>query len=158
MTELKPKTVALCDMPELAGANLGTSDYTQITQQQINLFADATNDHQWLHVDPERAKDGPFGTTIAHGFLTLSYAPSLFFTLLDVSGTDQVINCGIDKARFTAPVPVDSHLALSADITTVEPCRGGYQVKAELTFSVENSERPVCVAEMIVRYLGRIDA
>ena len=158
MTDRPPKSVALCDLPTFAGSSLGMSGYVHVTQDRINSFAEATDDHQWIHVDPERAKDGPFGTTIAHGFLTLSLAPALFWQLIDVTGTDQVINCGVGRAKFTLPVPVDSYVGLSADITSVESCRGGYQVTAALTFIVENAERPACVAEMIVRYLGDVDA
>ncbi|KAF0962648.1 MaoC family dehydratase [Rhodococcus sp. T7] len=156
MTETISHTVGLKDLPRLVGTALGTSDPIRITQHQIDQFADATNDRQWIHVDPERAKQGPFGTTIAHGFLTLSLAPSLFWQLLDVTGSDQVINCGIGRARFTAPVPVESHVRLAAEITAVEPCKGGYQLTAALTFLVEGSERPACIADMIIRYLGDI--
>jgi acyl dehydratase len=154
MTETISHIVGLQDLPRLAGTALGTSERVQITQHRIDQFADATNDHQWIHVDPERAKQGPFGTTIAHGFLTLSLAPTLFWQLLDVTGSDQVINCGIGRARFTAPVPVGSQVRLAAEITAVEPCRGGYQLTSALAFFVDGSERPVCVADMIVRFLG----
>ncbi|WP_028463271.1 MaoC family dehydratase [Nocardia sp. 348MFTsu5.1] len=158
MTQTASHIVSLKDLPRLAGTALGTSEPLQITQHQIDQFADATNDHQWIHVDPERAKEGPFGTTIAHGFLTLSLAPGLFWQLLDVTGTDQVINCGIGGARFTAPVPVGSLVRLSAEITTVEPCKGGYQLTSALTFIVDGSERPACVADIIIRFLGATGA
>ena len=148
------RAVALEDLPTLVGTELGTSSAVQITQQQINMFADATNDHQWIHTDPERAKEGPLGSTIAHGFLTLSLAPSLFWQLIDVVDSEQVINCGIGNARFTAPVPVGSHLRLTAEVTTVKACRGGYQVTSALTMSVDGSERPACVADMTIRFLG----
>ncbi|MFC9787580.1 MaoC family dehydratase [Rhodococcus sp. NPDC127528] len=144
----------MAELPGLAGKSLGASSRVLITQEQINLFADATNDHQWIHVDPDRARSGPFGAPIAHGYLTLSLAVDLFSHLLDVTDCAQVINYGLDKVRFPAPVPVGSSVGAVADVTSVEPCAGGYQLAVTLTFDALGVDRPVCVAQMIVRYLG----
>ncbi|EGD53281.1 MaoC family dehydratase [Gordonia neofelifaecis] len=148
------RKIGIADLPSLAGQDLGASSRIRITQQQIDTFADATNDHQWIHVDPVRAKNGPFGTTIAHGYLTLSLAVPLFWDLLDVDGATQIINYGLNKVRFPAPVPVDSEVGATARVVSVDEIAGGYQLTVGLTFTVEGSERPVCVCEMIVRYLG----
>ena len=146
-------SVTMTDLPELAGTRLGASSPVLVTQDRIDQFADATGDHQWIHVDPERAATGPFGTTIAHGYLTLSLAVELFFDLLEVTDSAQVINYGLDKVRFPAPVPVGSSVSAVADITSVEPCAGGYQLATTLTFTATGVERPVCIAQMILRYL-----
>lgn len=151
-------SITMAQLPALAGTSLGTSHRVLITQEQIALFADATNDHQWIHVDPERAATGPFGSTIAHGYLTLSLAVELFFHLLDVTDCAQVINYGLDKVRFPAPVPVDSSVGAVADVTAVEPCPGGYQLAVTLTFDAVGVDRPVCVAQMILRYLGPVNS
>ncbi|TQF65952.1 MaoC family dehydratase [Rhodococcus spelaei] len=150
------RTVTMAELPELAGKTLGTSSRVLITQEQINLFADATNDHQWIHVDPARAADGPFGAPIAHGYLTLSLAVELFSHLLDVTDCAQLINYGLDKVRFPAPVPVNSSVGAIAEVTAVEPCAGGYQLAVTLTFDALGVDRPVCVAQMILRYLGDV--
>ncbi|WP_137725457.1 MaoC family dehydratase [Prescottella subtropica] len=149
--------ITMADLPALAGTSLGASRRVLITQDQIALFADATNDHQWIHIDAERAANGPFGTTIAHGYLTLSLAVELVFDLLDVTDAAQVINYGLDKVRFPAPVPVDSSVGAVAEVTSVEPCAGGYQVAVTLTFDALGIERPVCVAQMLLRYLGPVN-
>lgn len=141
------------ELPSLTGRELGTSKRIRITQEQVDAFAEATGDHQWIHVDPERAKDGPFGTTIAHGYLTLSLTVPLFWDLLEVDDAAQIINYGLNKVRFPAPVPVGSEVSASARVLAVDEVAGGWQLTVALTFNAEDIDRPVCVAEMIMRYL-----
>ncbi|MFI7010943.1 MaoC family dehydratase [Streptomyces sp. NPDC050145] len=134
------------------GEQLGYSDWAEITQERINLFAEATGDHQWIHVDPERAKDGPFGTTIAHGYLTLSLLPLFGPQLITVEGMKMGVNYGTNKVRFPAPVPVGSRLRASATITNVEDVAGGVQVSVAFSVEREGGDKPVCVAESVSRY------
>jgi acyl dehydratase len=134
------------------GEHLGYSDWIEITQDQVNLFADATGDHQWIHVDPERAKAGPFGGPIAHGYLTLSLGPQLMPQILAVSGISMGVNYGAGKVRFPSPVPVGSKLRLGAELQSVEDVAGGAQVTMLFTFEVEGAPKPSCVAEIIFRY------
>jgi acyl dehydratase len=137
----------------LVGEHLGYSEWHVITQEQVNQFADATGDHQWIHVDPERAKSGPFGGPIAHGYLTLSLAPSFLGEVVTVTGTTHGVNYGCNKVRFPSPVPVGSKLRLGATLASVEEVKGGgLQVCIALTFEVEGSEKPTCVAEVVYRY------
>src|SRR5450755_3229869 len=119
---------------DLVGQHLGYSDWHRITQEQVNLFADATGDHQWIHVDPERAKSGPFGGPIAHGYLTLSLGPKLMPEILSVKGISMAVNYGAGKVRFPAPVPVGSKLRLGADLVSVDDVTGGAQVTMLFTF------------------------
>jgi acyl dehydratase len=137
---------------ELVGTHLGYSEWHRVDQDQINLFADATGDHQWIHVDPERAKSGPFGTAIAHGYLTLSLAPVLLGEVVVVEGVSMGVNYGCNKVRFPAPVPVDSLLRLGASVAEVEPVSGGVQVVMDLTLETEGSSKPSCVAQVVYRY------
>ena len=134
------------------GEHLGYSDYVTITQEQVNLFADATGDHQWIHVDPERAKAGPFGGPIAHGYLTLSLAPALLPQILIVGGISMGVNYGCGKVRFPSPVPVGSKVRAGAELVSVEDVAGGAQVTMSVTFEVEGAPKPSCVAEVIYRY------
>lgn len=134
------------------GAPLGPSDWLEVDQKRIDLFADATGDHQWIHVDPERAASGPFGSTIAHGYLTLSLLPSLVPQIMRVEGMRMGINYGTDKVRFPAPVPVGSRLRATAVITEVVEAGGGVQVSATVTVEIEGGEKPVCVAQSVSRY------
>ncbi len=134
------------------GQHLGYSDYVEITQEQVNLFADATGDHQWIHVDVERAKAGPFGAPIAHGYLTLSLSPALLPQILRVTGVAMGVNYGTNKVRFPSPVPVGSKLRLGASLLSVEDVAGGAQIAMELTFEVEGAPKPSCVAEVLFRY------
>ena len=134
------------------GEPLGPSGWLEVDQKRIDLFADATGDHQWIHVDPERAASGPFGSTIAHGYLTLSLLPSLVPQIMRVEGMQMGINYGVDKVRFPAPVPVGSRLRATAMITEVTEAGGGVQVAATVTVECEGSEKPVCVAESVSRY------
>jgi acyl dehydratase len=136
----------------LVGRHLGHSGWRVITQDQVNLFADPTGDHQWIHVDPERAKDGPFGGAIAHGYLTLSLAPSLLGEVLTVEGMSMGVNYGCNKVRFPSPVPVGAKLRLGVEVATVEDVKGGVQVCLDLTFEVEGAEKPSCVAQVVYRY------
>jgi acyl dehydratase len=138
---------------EIEGQHVGYSDWLEVTQERVNTFADATGDHQWIHVDPERAKDGPFGGTIAHGYLTLSLGPVLMPTIMTVSGIRMGVNYGTNKVRFLSPVKVGSRIRLGAELTKLEELPGnGAQVYMTFTFEIEGSEKPACVAEIIFRY------
>jgi len=141
------------ELKALVGEELGTSDWLEITQDRVNTFADATGDHQWIHVDPERAKDGPFGGTIAHGYLTMSLGPVLLPQVVTVTGFSMALNYGLDKLRFPSPVPVGSKLRLSAKLLAVDDVKGGVQTTYELTFQVEGSDKPACVAQALYRWL-----
>ena len=148
------KTFAtLADLVACQGQDVATSDWVQMTQERVGRFADATSDHQWIHVDPDRARSGPFGTTIAHGFLTLSLIPHFLETALRVEGLRMVVNYGLNKVRFTAPVPVGSriraHLHLLA-VQTLDP--EGLQLSWRITMELEGVSKPACVAEALVRY------
>ncbi|MFF5446607.1 MaoC family dehydratase [Streptomyces sp. NPDC012888] len=134
------------------GEPLGPSGWLEVDQKRIDLFADATGDHQWIHVDPERAASGPFGSTIAHGYLTLSLLPSLLPQLMRVEGMRMGVNYGVDKVRFPAPVPVGSRLRATAVITEVTEAGEGVQVAATVTVEREGGEKPVCVAQTLSRY------
>ncbi|BCW43698.1 MaoC family dehydratase [Arthrobacter sp. StoSoilB5] len=136
----------------MTGKDLGTTDYREITQQQINLFADATDDQQWIHVDPERAKDGPFGAPIAHGFLTLSLIIPFWGELFDVDGVTTKVNYGLDKVRFTSPVKVGSKVRMQGSIAEVTEVKGGAQIKVNATIEIEGQERPAVVAEFLARF------
>jgi len=135
------------------GQHLGFSDWLEITQERVNQFADATGDHQWIHVDPERAKDGPFGGTIAHGYLTLSITNMFLSKLLRVPGASMGINYGANKVRFPAPCPVGSRIRMGCEILDVEDVAGGVQVITRNTVEVEGDEKPVCVVEAISRFV-----
>jgi acyl dehydratase len=140
-------------MKDKVGQHLGYSSWHEVTQEQVNLFADATGDHQWIHVDPERAgRESPFGGTVAHGYLTLSLAPVLLSEVISVSGVSFGVNYGCNRVRFPSPVPVGGRLRLGAVIASVEEISGGAQVVVELTLEVEGSEKPSCVAEAVYRY------
>jgi len=136
----------------MTGTDLGTTDYRQITQEQINLFADATDDQQWIHTDPERAKHGPFGAPIAHGFLTLSLIIPFWGELFDVEGVTTKVNYGLDKVRFTSPVKVGSKVRMQATIAEVTEVKGGAQIKVNATINIEGQERPAVVAEFLARF------
>jgi acyl dehydratase len=140
------------DLQPLVGEAIGTSDWMLMDQSRVNLFADATGDHQWIHVDVERAKDGPFGGTIAHGFLTLSLLPAFLDTAFAVKETKSGLNYGLDKVRFVAPVPVGKRLRAHFRLLAWEPIgTGGAQLKLEMTVECEGAARPACVAESIIR-------
>ena len=134
------------------GEHLGYSAYHRVSQEQVNLFADATGDHQWIHIDVERAKAGPFGGPIAHGYLTLSLAPELLAQVLRVEGVKMGVNYGANKVRFPAPVPVGANIRVGAKLVGVEDVAGGLQVTVETTFECEGATKPSCVAELLFRY------
>ncbi|MBF6212213.1 MaoC family dehydratase [Nocardia puris] len=140
------------ELLDLVGENLGTGDWLQITQGQVNLFADATGDHQWIHTDPERAAAGPFGGTIAHGYLTLSLAPAAISEVLTIDNLTAALNYGLDKVRFPAPVPVGSKLRTTVTVRAARRKPAGLEAVFGLTFEVEGSERPACVADVVVLY------
>jgi acyl dehydratase len=136
------------DLPDLVGQETGVSDWLEITQDRVNLFADATGDHQWIHVDVERA-NREMGGPIAHGYLTLSLIPFLSSGLMPVKGVSRGINYGSDKVRFTNMVRVGKRVRLRQKLIGVEPKSGGLQIKNECTIEIEGEERPACVAETI---------
>jgi acyl dehydratase len=142
------------EFKKYAGQHLGYSPWHLVDQQQIDLFADATGDHQWIHVDPERAATGPFGGTIAHGYLTLSLVPVLLHHVLDVQGMTFGVNYGCNKVRFPAPVRVDSRVRLGIEVGSVEDIEGGAQVVLDATIESEGQEKPSCVAQVVYRYFG----
>ncbi len=147
------RVLTIDELPGAVGADLGTSGWVEVTQDRIDQFADATGDHQWIHVDPERAAAGPFGTTIAHGYLTLSLISMLLPELLTVEGVSMGINYGTNKVRFPAPVPAGSRVRASGMLASVDEVPGGYQVVANVAIEVEGSEKPACVAESVSRFL-----
>ena len=138
---------------EAVGQHMGYSEWQEITQERINLFADATGDHQWIHVDPEAAAAGPFGTTIAHGYMTLSLIPVLVGGLTPlVAGITMVINYGLNRVRFPSPVPVGSRVRAGLVLKSVEDVPGGLQIVSEITIEREGGEKPACVAETVSRF------
>lgn len=139
------------ELKAAVGQHLGYSDYLEISQERVNQFADATGDHQWIHVDVERAKSGPFGGPIAHGYLTLSLGPMLYPTVVRVEGFSMGVNYGANKVRFPSPVPVGSRLRLGVKLLDVEDVAGGVQMTMEFTFECEGAAKPSCVAEIIFR-------
>jgi acyl dehydratase len=142
----------LAELSALVGQEVAVSDWITITQEQINRFADATGDHQWIHVDVERAKTGPFGAPIAHGFLTLSLIPKFFQTSFTIRNSGMGVNYGLNKVRFTAPVPVGSRLRGHLKLLACEPIeKDGIQMTWLVTVEREGSERPVCIAESLSR-------
>jgi len=141
----------ITDLQALVGQTVGVSDWITVTQQRIQLFADATGDHQWIHLDAERAAKGPFGTTIAHGFLTLSLLPEMGASAFTVLDTRMGVNYGLGKVRFPAPVPSGSRLRGHFKLTKYETLEGGAQITCEVTMEREGSDKPVCVAESIAR-------
>lgn len=148
-----PRKVAFSDLESLAGQHVGTSDWHVIDQDRVNKFADATGDHQWIHVDVERATK-MLGSPIAHGYLTLSLLPMLSSEVLNVSGVTRGINYGSDKVRFTNMVPVGSKVRLSQVCKSVQPKAGGKQMIMESTIEIEGQDRPACVAEAITVLYG----
>jgi acyl dehydratase len=145
-------TVHIDQLGSLAGTHLGYSPWHLVDQDQINRFADATGDHQWIHVDLEQAKQGPFGTTIAHGFLTVSLIPYLLPMIWDVEGISMGINYGTNKIRFPAPVPAGSEVRLGAALASLEDVSGGVQALLDLDISVRDADKPSCVAQAVFRY------
>src|ERR1700722_8288350 len=140
------------DLTALVGTHLGYSDYLTVTQERVNLFADATGDHQWIHVDPERAAAGPFCHPIAHGYLTLSLLPELLAEVLRVDGVAMGVNYGSNKVRFTSPVPVGSDVRASAPLASIDDVAGGVQVALDVIVEVRDAPKPSCVAQVVFRY------
>ncbi|MDI1274024.1 MaoC family dehydratase [Polaromonas sp.] len=142
----------LSELAACVGQEVAISDWLTITQEQVNLFAQATGDHQWIHVDPEKAREGPFGGPIAHGFLTLSLLPKFFESSLEIVQSRMGVNYGLNRVRFTAPVPVGSRLRARLKLLACAPVdNDGQQMTWEVTVEREGSARPVCVAESLVR-------
>ncbi|GAA1124441.1 MaoC family dehydratase [Citricoccus alkalitolerans] len=148
------KTVVPFDeVKNLAGADLGVTEWREVTQQMIDTFADATDDHQWIHTDPERAKDGPFGAPIAHGFLTLSLIIPFWSELFDVTGVKTKVNYGLDKVRFTSPVKVGSRIRMQITVKEVSEVKGnGLHLVADGAIEIEGQERPAVVATFLSRF------
>ena len=140
------------ELAALTGQHLGYSEYQEITQEQVNLFAAATGDHQWIHEDVERARSGPFGGTIAHGYLTLSLLPVLLHGVLQVEGIAMGVNYGTNKVRFTSPVPVGATIRAGATLASFEPFEGGATVTLDVIIEIRDAARPACVAQVIYRY------
>ncbi|SHH64171.1 Acyl dehydratase [Jatrophihabitans endophyticus] len=145
---------SVSELAAITGERIGDSEWVTVTQHEIDLFADATGDHQWIHVDPAAAADGPFGTTIAHGFMTLALLPRLWAEMYTVGGVRMGVNYGLNKVRFPAPVPVGSRLRASSVVVSVEDLgHGAHQVTLATTVEIEGGDKPACVAESVVRYL-----
>jgi acyl dehydratase len=142
---------SLNDLKAAVGTSLGYSQWLEVDQDRINMFADATDDHQWIHVDPDKAKAGPFGTTVAHGFLTLSLVPALIEGKFRVDGVRMGVNYGLNKVRFPAPLPVASRVRGLIELLAVDEVTGGAQITYQVTIEREGGDRPVCVAECLAR-------
>jgi len=140
------------ELKKLAGSDLGTSEWIEVTQERVNTFADATGDHQWIHVDEEKAKEGPFGAPIAHGYLTLSLFIPLFTELLDVQGVTTKVNYGLNKVRFPSPVKVGSRIRLVGKLADVEDVAGGVQITVDGTIEIEGAPKPAAVLQSLSRF------
>jgi acyl dehydratase len=145
------------DLNEFAaakGSQLGPTEWMEISQDRVNLFADATDDHQWIHIDPAKAADGPFGGTIAHGLLTLSLLPHFSHQLYRVDGITLAVNYGYNKVRFITPVKVGARIRARGEVTAINQLEGAVQATTTLTVEIEGSEKPAAVAESIIRYIA----
>jgi acyl dehydratase len=148
-------TTTIAELAGLKGTELGTSDWFEVTQDRVNTFADATDDHQWIHVDVERAtKESPFGGPIAHGYLTLSLLIPMWTQVLTVTDQTMGVNYGLNKVRFPAPVPVGSKVRLVATLADVEEIKGGVQMTVSAVIEREGGDKPVCIAEPVFRAYG----
>ena len=146
-------TTTMTELPSLTGQELGTSDWVEVTQERVNTFADATDDHQWIHVDVERATaESPFGGPIGHGYLTLSLLIPMWSQVLTVTDSTMAVNYGLNKVRFPSPVPVGSRIRLTATLKDVEEVAGGLQVTAAAVIEAEGATKPVCIAEPVFRF------
>jgi acyl dehydratase len=145
------------DLMGSEGTALGPTDWLKIEQDRVDMFADATGDHQWIHVDVERAKDGPFGGTIAHGYLTMSLVNYFLPALIEVRGFTHAVNVGTDRLRFLAPVKVGSRICGTGEIVSVEERKGAIQSVVRVTIEIENEEKPACVVDTISRYYPERD-
>jgi acyl dehydratase len=146
------RAASIEELHALVGTHLGYSSWMEVSQERINRFAEATGDFQWIHVDPERARSGPFGTTIAHGYLTLSLVSALLPEVLDVEGVGMVVNYGANRVRFPAPVPAGSRVRLGAQLASLEEIAGGAQSQVDVTIEVEGQAKPALAAEILFRY------
>ena len=144
----------LNDLASYVGKELGTSSWVDIDQDRINAFADATDDHQWIHVDAERAKDGPFGGTIAHGYLTLSLLIPMWTDILEVGDVHTMLNYGLNKVRFPSPVPSGSKIRARATLASFENIPGGAQLAVDILVERQGGDKPACVAQLVLRYLN----
>ncbi|MGH9104551.1 MAG: MaoC family dehydratase [Acidimicrobiales bacterium] len=152
---MAPTALSVDQLRARVGSPLGFSEWHQVTQEEIDLFAKATGDYQWIHTDRERARQGPFGTTIAHGYLTLSLASALLAEVLAIEGPRFIVNYGLNRVRFPAPVPVGSRLRVGAVLESLEAVAGGgHQATLNCTFELEGSAKPACVADVVFRYYG----
>ncbi|MFE0251025.1 MaoC family dehydratase [Streptomyces sp. NPDC059010] len=142
----------LDELKKLAGGDLGASEWIEVTQERIDTFADATGDHQWIHVDPEKAAEGPFGAPIAHGYLTLSLFIPLFTELLDVQGVTTKVNYGLNKVRFPSPVKVGSRIRLVGKLAEVEDVPGGVQITVDGTIEIDGGAKPAAVLQSLSRF------
>jgi acyl dehydratase len=150
---MSARVVEVTELKSLIGQELGVSDWHLVTQEEINKFADATHDHQWIHVDPERAKkESPFGGPIAHGYYTLALAPHLVSQALTVTGVRMGVNYGLNTLRFTAPVRIGKRVRVRVAVNSVGDVTAGVQVALGLTYEVEGESKPACVAEVVYRY------
>lgn len=140
------------DIATAVGKDLGYSEYRVVTQDQVNTFADATDDHQWIHTDPEKAKEGPFGGPIAHGYLTLSLQIAFWSELFDVTAVKTRVNYGLEKVRFPSPVPVGSKIRMKATIAEVDEVKGGYQIAVDQVIEVEGASKPAVVSRGLYRF------
>jgi acyl dehydratase len=147
------RVIAFDELAALAGSHVGRSEWHAVEQNEINLFAAATGDDQWIHVDAARARAGPYGTTIAHGYLTLSLLPVLMRQVVRVEGTSLGLNYGLDRVRFITPVRCGDRVRAAVDLLTVDSVSGGVQAAYRVTVELESGDKPACVAEPIVRYL-----
>ncbi|MFI6324611.1 MaoC family dehydratase [Nonomuraea sp. NPDC050556] len=143
------------ELKEAVGETLGPTEWRTVTQEQVNTFADATDDHQWIHVDPERAKESPFGGTIAHGFLTLSLLPSFMTQLMSVGEIEMAVNFGLNKVRFAKPVPVGSRVRATGQIVSVKNSPAGQLAELKVSVELEGERRAVCVAEALLLYVAK---
>jgi acyl dehydratase len=148
------RTLAYADLADSLGTRFGPTPWTMVTQAQVDAFADVTHDHQWIHVDEERARQGPFGTTIAHGYLTVSLVPFLLGQLLEVTGTSMAVNYGLEKVRFPAPVPVGASLQATAEIVGVVVDGRATRVTIRVAVECDQADRPVCVADVVILFVG----
>ncbi len=146
------RRIRLDDLPDLVGTRLATSASITITQERIEAFADATDDHQWLHTDRSRAKSGPFGGTIAHGYLTLSLFTTLLWSAVDIVDAASVVNYGLNKVRFPAPLLAGSVLSMAVDLSDITAIPDGYRVSVRGTMTTPGQPKPVCVAEALFNY------
>lgn len=149
-----PLRIPLSGLVDAVGSELGPGPWLQVDQQRIDTFADATDDHQWIHTDPERAAQGPFGATVAHGYLTLSLVAPLLDALVVVDGAAMGVNYGLDRVRFPAPVTAGSRVRAGAVLAEVRPVGGGVQARFDVTIEIEHGAKPACIATVLCRFYG----